>query len=843
MKKLISVVIFSGLFIVNLFSREVRIFVMDADLEIPLEGVKVAVKGKGNASAITDENGQAVMEVSDKNMPETLEAQLPGYKAEEVSVNPGVSEIQIKMAIADVIEGKEIVVNRASPETTQEKVGVSTVIAKEKMHSTASMGLIEDCMASVRTLPGVSYSGAWGSEPSVRGGSPRELAVTLDGMYTIFPWHWGGGNSILNPSMIESIKLSNGVFSARYGKASSGLLEATTLKPDFEKPHVNASVSTMSADVFAQVPFGKDVGGMLVGTHLTYLEPLFLMYKAGGNKSLESINRPPYIRDFFMKVNVKPSSVLDVSLLGFFGSDGLSVDDTETKKGLTTNSVMDYDIYQGLAGLNVKYLPSDNIQFHGLLSYNGMFEDLMQGIHENGRIKYSNEFVNKYYGMNGVDYGAYYDLKGINNRYEEKITSHLVNGKLETEVEFNDKNHLCFGVEEILAICDSKENISSWRDIQVGNDWLFAKTDWNTEVKGNWIYNTSAFLTWTYGNDNSLINSEVGLRGEFITLNNSKENYTLNMVPQICPRASVTFTPWREIGNIKRASITTGTGLFVSTPRETMLISDECGVKDYDLKPNSALLAVLGGDVELENDWKFKLEGYYKHYLSRMYMYTVSDASTGYSQEELMTKSNGKGRVFGIDAMVEKNVGKSWDGYLSYSFVYTRFKNPAGILPGQEVSAMGGDVMDEWFFPAYHRFNTLNLVSNWHFGKGWTLTLKGTLATGTPKEKTGDVTCYAATMSDGTVVQRYTRSSFYSDVLRNQISCPVDVRISKEWLSHNGKAKWEFYFAVQDIFVNLYSPKGEKSYNSYTGEMSEMAESVDFNIGVPLPSVGVKVRF
>ena len=98
-------------------------------------------------------------------------------------------------------------------------------------------------------------------------------------------------------------------------------------------------------------------------------------------------------------------------------------------------------------------------------------------------------------------------------------------------------------------------------------------------------------------------------------------------------------------------------------------------------------------------------------------------------------------------------------------------------------------------------------------------------------------------MDDGTVVQRYTRSSVYSDTLRNSISCPVDLRLSYQWKTNNDKASWEFYFALQDVFVNLYTPKGDKSFNKYTGEMSDVAESADFNIGVPIPSIGLKFRF
>lgn len=156
---------------------------------------------------------------------------------------------------------------------------------------------------------------------------------------------------------------------------------------------------------------------------------------------------------------------------------------------------------------------------------------------------------------------------------------------------------------------------------------------------------------------------------------------------------------------------------------------------------------------------------------------------------------------------------------------------------------MGDAPLDEWYYPNYHRFHTLNLVSNWHFAKGWTFTIKGTLATGAPKKEVGPVTCYAARMEDGTIIQRYSRSSIYSDTLRTQISCPIDLRISYQWKSNKDKFNWEFYFALQDIFVNLYSPKGEKSFNSYTGEPSENAESVDFSIGVPIPSLGIKMNF
>lgn len=842
MKKIFALLL--TIFPAVLFAAELRISVIDKDLDFPLEGAKLTLESNPRITDFADEDGNAVLQLPDNVTSGTIKATLPGYKTVSVKFS-GNKKLVINMSLADVIEGKELVVNRAAPEKTEEKIGVAKVMTKEQMHTTANIGIAEDCMSSVRTLPGVSFSGAWGSEPSIRGGDPREAACLLDGMYTIYPWHWGGGVSIFNPSMVDSIKLSNGVFSAKYGRASAGLLEANTITPDYENYHVNAGLSTTCADAFAQIPFGKDVGGMLVGAHVSYLDPVVWAFKKADAGDLDYIERAPYIRDFFLKTDLTPTPELSVSLIGFYGSDGLSIDQTEEEDGVKTHAIMDYDIYQALGGINVKYLATDKLLFHGSLSYNGMFEDMDMNITESGSVKYNNEFVDNFGAFfPGVNYGGYYNIPSLKSSMVEKIQNHLVSGRLESEIELNERNHLCAGIEETFSTAKTTEEQNGWVDLEVNGNWLFRDVNFSSVSKGNCILDNAAFLTWEFGTDNDPLQAEVGVRGEFITLWNKDDDFRLNFIPDICPRASVTFTPWRNLGEVEKVSFTVGSGLFVSIPRETMILTKDMGVENFDMHSNRAIFSVLGTNVDLANGWNFKLESYYRYYLSRIYAYSSTDASSNYQDIEFTAKSDGKGHVFGVDSMIEKKAGDSWDGYLSYSFIYSRFMNPANIKDGVYApSSMYGDPLDEWYYPSYHRFHTLNLVSNWHFKKGWTFTVKGTLATGAPKEEVGDVGCYAAMLDDGTVIQRYSRSSFYSDTLRNTISCPVDLRIAYQWKSHNDKASWEFYFALQDVFVNLYTPKGEKSFDKYTGEMSDVRESVDFSLGIPVPSLGLKVKF
>lgn len=829
-----------------IFAIDLKISVLDKELEFPLEGAKITLESKKSVNVQSDQDGFAVLQIPDNVKNGIIEVSLPGYKTEKIQFKNMQNELVVSLSMVDAIEGEELVVNRAAPETAQEKSGVSTVMTKEDLKTIVSGGLTEDIMGAVSTMPGVGFSGSWSSEPSIRGGYPRDMACVLDGMYMIYPWHWGGNNTVFNPSMVDTVKLSNGIFSARYGRAVSGLMEVTTIKPDFENFHMNATVDTTTANLYMQVPFGKNVGGLLCGGKVTYLDPIFAGFSAAGSSSVDMFKRAPYIRDGYFKAHFNPISELDITINGMFASDGLTLDQKEEDDGFITKTKVDYDIYDVLGGINIKYMPTEKLQLHGIFSYNMMTEDMDVQSKENGLLFYTDDFISQYGSMltEQQKIEKKYYLPEIKSSYLEQITEHLFQTKLETEIELSEKNYLCAGVEEVYARTDTKEHLEDFRDILIPNsqNHVFKNIKMDLSSRGNETLSSAVFATWSHGNENSFFSSEAGLRAEFFTIWNKKDDFHLNLIPAVCPRASIVLTPWTDVNEeIEKISFSLGAGLFAHLPMEAMMVNKNFGFKDFEAKPNQAIFSVLGTDIKLANNWNFKTEVYYKYYLSRLYSYGVESHETG--NTDLFAKDDGKGHVFGIDAMLQKKKGKKWDGYLSYSFLYARYLNPSSVVGIDSIKTHNGDPLDQWYYPSFHRFHTANLVSNWHFENGWTFTLKGTLATGSPKDKIGNSSCYATRLEDGTVVQRYTRSSVYSETLRTQISCPVDVRVSYSWKTNNEKTRWEVYFGVEDIFVNLYSPKGNKDINQYSGKESDISNDANFNIGIPLPSVGFKVNF
>ena len=67
MKKLFKTFLFGVFFAGGVFAKEVNVYVFDADLEIPLEGVRLTVKSKKSLSVFTDEQGRVVINADEKS--------------------------------------------------------------------------------------------------------------------------------------------------------------------------------------------------------------------------------------------------------------------------------------------------------------------------------------------------------------------------------------------------------------------------------------------------------------------------------------------------------------------------------------------------------------------------------------------------------------------------------------------------------------------------------------------------------------------------------------------------------------------------------------------------------
>ncbi|HEX5723825.1 MAG TPA: Plug domain-containing protein [Longimicrobiaceae bacterium] len=120
-----------------------------------------------------------------------------------------------------------------------------------------------DVFHGLKAQAGLTQAGD-GSDLFVRGGDPAETAVLADGARLLsagsFETLHGGLFGVLNPSVVREVRFHGGGFSARYGNALSGVLDATLEgRPAKAGGGIGATLSGGNAAL--RLPLGRRAGG------------------------------------------------------------------------------------------------------------------------------------------------------------------------------------------------------------------------------------------------------------------------------------------------------------------------------------------------------------------------------------------------------------------------------------------------------------------------------------------------------------------------------------------------------------------------------------------------------
>ncbi|MEO6771811.1 MAG: TonB-dependent receptor, partial [Kofleriaceae bacterium] len=127
-----------------------------------------------------------------------------------------------------------------------------------------------DMLRAAQALPGVarlpySYGGL-----VLRGSSPRDNEVYLDGIEVPLAFHFGGVTSFYPSGMLTNLTVENGGFDASYGRAQGGIVTLDTREPRRDRWRTGGSVGLLDSSVFAEGPVGS--GGILMGVRRSYFD-------------------------------------------------------------------------------------------------------------------------------------------------------------------------------------------------------------------------------------------------------------------------------------------------------------------------------------------------------------------------------------------------------------------------------------------------------------------------------------------------------------------------------------------------------------------------------------------
>ncbi len=335
----------------------------------------------------------------------------------------------------------EVNVIAARTEDTRQ-ISISTVNVPISQIKEIRIGGESDVFRSLQMLPGVLTSSQISSGLYIRGGSPDQNLVLLDGATVYNPSHLFGFISTFNSEAIKDVELIKGGYPAQYGSRLSSVLNITQKDGNRNEFEGLASLGLISSKLSLEGPIGN--GSWFLGGRRTYFDLL---------KPLLGEDKENPIPDFgFYDLNAKISQD--------FGSK-----DKVFLSGFTSYDNFDY----GISGFDMKMYMGNlsgagrwthifnedlftNVMVSGSFYNNGMNQDMsgfkmkVENSIEDYSLKASTEwFISEIFNLTSGTEINYYIFNYENNYTgDESETEQGTNGGGRMKLRYEDWNYALF---------------------------------------------------------------------------------------------------------------------------------------------------------------------------------------------------------------------------------------------------------------------------------------------------------------------------------------------------------------------------------------------------------------
>jgi len=296
----------------------------------------------------------------------TLRAMMMGYATREIPVRLTPDEnLRIDLSLdVSVIQGETVTVT-AERTRFENKVDVSRLNLNLREIKSAPAFIESDVFRSLQLLPGITSRNDFSAALIVRGGSPDENLILLDGSEVYNPYHIGGIFSTFNADAIAGAEFTAGGFTPEFGGRLSSVLEINTregdskngrffkntiLGPYFDISHIRGEVNILSSKILLEGPLYK--GSWLLSGRRTYFDVLAGLYNRIKN---DPQNWQYYFGDLQLKITRKLNDTNHLTFNSFGGHDVLAF---TLEPGSDNEINFDWDWGNRTNSLNWRWVPN-----------------------------------------------------------------------------------------------------------------------------------------------------------------------------------------------------------------------------------------------------------------------------------------------------------------------------------------------------------------------------------------------------------------------------------------------------------------------------------------------------
>ncbi len=613
--------------------------VVDENSGEALTGATVRIRNTTLTVSVREDGGFTIFNVpADTCM---VEAVYTGYETEQLQLNykNADSLLVIKMykAINTLNEVSILGKKSGVMNTDTKKVGVLE-LTPANLDKLPNIGE-KDIMRAFQLMPGVSAVNESSSGAYVRGGTPDQNLVLLDGFTVYEVDHLYGFFSAFNANAVKDVELYKGGFSAMYGGRLSSVTDITGKDGNSNQANFGVDLSLLSVNAFMEIPLSNQ-SSLVVAFRRSYQGPFY-------NKIFNEFNTTAIPGGGFggpgggFGEQVTPAS-------HFYDADVHYVDHINHDNSITASYYSGEDEVNNDHDLN---FPSflggsapaitDYTKYGNVGSSIRWFSQFNSKLHANTYITYSSYFNDRINDMSGTTTDDEGNTVGFERGTDETNNLHDIGIKSEWVWQKSNEVQFSFG-----GFAD-RLNVN-YDYIQ--NDTLNLISEHNT-----------AFSTGLYGeleyDPNSKLHLQPGLRATFYG-----------------PASQIYYEPRFSASYLLTDHYTLkfATGQFYQFMNQVTRDDIADGNRNFWVLSNNQGIPVgqsrhlMGGISWEDKNFLVDVEGYYKA-LSGLTQYTIAQSGFGPGGNGDLVEDfyTGTGRAYGVEVLLQKKLGNytGWIGY------------------------------------------------------------------------------------------------------------------------------------------------------------------------------------
>ena len=296
-------------------------FIYDKETGEALVGANAYDAVNGNASSTTVDGFYSLTKLEDGTY--KIIFSMVGYEAQEETFTITSGKIvnhNVFLVDGSHQVGEAEVLGQYNDQEREVRVGVETVTPKD-ISKLPSIGT-PDIAQYLQVIPGVTFTGDQGGQLYIRGGSPIQNKVLLDGMTVYNPFHSIGLFSVFETDIIKTADIYTGGFNANFGSRVSSIMDVKTIDGNKKENEGRVAISPFGVRAILQGPLKKqDEKGSSISYLLTYKKSYLEQSSKVLYDYIDEDGLPFNFSDLYGKVTFGSGGGSKFSVFGFSFND------------------------------------------------------------------------------------------------------------------------------------------------------------------------------------------------------------------------------------------------------------------------------------------------------------------------------------------------------------------------------------------------------------------------------------------------------------------------------------------------------------------------------------------